>query len=252
MAKTIVAFGDLHIPNDNPVALSIVKKTIAKLKPDISLCLGDMLDCGQFSAHPPTYGTVETDYEEDLGKANSFLDFVQKHTQERTVVVEGNHEYRIDRWAAANSEGRGVYNMIAPRIQIKRNRKRFTYIPYGSVDGKYPHYKVNSRIVAVHGWSYAMHATKEHLKKSQGKSIIHGHTHRCDASIFPNVWGSGTIQARSAGCMCMPIPTYGVGNPVEWVNAFIVGYLGKHSDTLFTIDIKGDFAILPDGTEIRA
>jgi len=252
MAKKIIAFCDNHIPNHNAVATEILKKTIAKIKPDITVCLGDLLDCGQFSAHAPTYGTVETNYEDDLADANALIDFVQKYTKERTVLIEGNHEHRIDRWAAANSEGRGVYNMIAPRIQLMRGRKRCSYIRYGSANGKYPHYKINSRIVAVHGWSYAMHATKEHLRKSQGKSILHGHTHRCDASIFPNVWGSGTIQARSAGCLCNPIPTYGVGNPVEWVNAFVVGYLGRNSDTLFTIDIKDDFAILPDGTEIRA
>jgi len=252
MGKTIIAFGDNHIPNHNPVATEILKKTIARVKPDIALCLGDMLDCSQFSAHPPTYGTIDTDYGDDLRAANDLIDFVQQHTKERTIIVEGNHEHRIDRWAANNKEGRAVYNLLAPRIQLMKNRKNCTYIPYGSVDGKYPHYKVNSRIVAVHGWSYAKHATKEHLRISQGKSVIHGHTHRCDASIFPCVWGKGTIQARSAGCMCMPIPTYGTGNPVEWVNAFIIGHLGKRSDTMFTVDIKGDFAILPDGTEISA
>ncbi len=251
MAKKLIAFGDVHYPKENPVAVEILKKTIARLKPDISVSLGDLLDCGQFSQHPPTYGVPESDYETDLAQANALIDFVQKHTTERTVLIEGNHEYRLDRWAAQHAEGRGAYNLLAPRIQLMRGRKKCTYVTYGSADGRYPHWKVNQRIVAVHGWSYAQNATKEHLKKSQGKSIIHGHTHRADASIFPNVWGAGTVQARSAGCLCMPIPLYGTGSPVEWINAFIIGYLGRRSDTLFTVDIKGDFAILPDGTEMR-
>ena len=41
--------------------------------------------------------------------------------------------------------------------------------------GRYPHHKVNARVIAVHGWSYARHATKNHLQISQGKSVIHGH-----------------------------------------------------------------------------
>jgi len=251
MAKKLICFGDVHYPHVQPVALEILKKAVARIRPDITVCLGDLLDCGQFSQHPPTFGVPETDYEADLAQANGLIDFLQKHTQERTVLIEGNHEYRLDRWAAAHAEGRGAYNLLAPRIQLMRGRSRCTYVPYGSADGKYPHYKINGRIVAVHGWSYAQHATKEHLRKSQGKSILHGHSHRCDSSIFPNVWGAGTVQARSAGCLCQPIPLYGTGRPVEWVNAFIVGYLGRRSDTLFTVDIKGDFAILPDGTELR-
>jgi hypothetical protein len=39
---------------------------------------------------------------------------------------------------------------------------------------------------------------------------------------------------------------------VEWVNAFILGYLGRRSDTLYTIPIMDDRCILPDGTEVTA
>jgi len=81
----------------------------------------------------------------------------------------------------------------------------------------------------------------------------HGHTHRADASIVQNVWSPGrVVQARSAGCLSKTIPLYGTGRPVEWVNAFILGYLGRRSDTLYTIPIMGNRCILPDGTEVRA
>lgn len=105
----------------------------------------------------------------------------------------------------------------------------------------------------MHGWSYARHATKAHLQISQGKSVIHGHTHRADASIVQNIWSPGkVVQARSAGCLCKPIPLYGTGRPVEWVNAFILGYLGRRSDTLYTIPILDNRCVLPDGTEVSA
>jgi len=404
--KVFIAFGDAHYPHHNPVAIDILKQAIMRLKPDLVVSLGDLLDCGQFSTHPPTFGVKESDYEEDLRQVNELLDFCQKYAKERLILVEGNHEIRLDRWAAAHAEGRGTYSMLAPRIQLMktvkgRPRTKCTYIPYGSANGKYPHYKLNNRLVAVHGWSYARHATKKHLEKSQGKSVIHGHclpvdyevltldgwkkvsdvgksdivkgyyngqmvcadvlcsvyhenwsgrmavfgheaisqtmtelhgiytaddrylhvrdaldvpvsdlvqldddgdlleyrcrynqtlgdivewvdvegvdtaciqtstrnfvcrttegrveltgnTHRVDTSVFPNVWGTGTINASSAGCMCKPIPMYGTGTPVEWVNAFIIGYMGRQSDTLYTVDIKGDFAILPDGTRITS
>jgi predicted phosphodiesterase len=251
-SKTMLAFGDVHVPKHNPRAVGVFCRVADRLRPDLIVCLGDLLDCGQFSVHPPTYGVPETEYVDDLRVANDLLDRLQKACG-RLIMVEGNHEYRLDRWAAAATEGRGAYSMLAPRIQLTRGRTHCTYVPYGSADGRYPHYPINSRIIAVHGWSYARHATKQHLQISQGKSVIHGHTHRADACIIQNIWSPGNIiQARSAGCLCHPIPLYGTGRPVEWVNAFIIGYLGRRSDTLYTIPIMDGRCILPDGTEVAA
>ena len=146
--------------------------------------------------------------------------------------------------------------MMAPRITLSRGRKRFVYVPYGNVSGggsHYPHYKINSRLIGVHGWSYARHATKAHLAMSQGRSVLHAHTHRADASIVQSHWSlNSPIQARSVGCLCQLIPLYGTGRPVEWVHAFVLGYLGKRSDTLYTIPIMGDRCILPGGLEVKA
>lgn len=251
MAKKFLAFGDMHVPYHNEIAVEIVKKIISIEKPDITVMMGDMLDCGQFSAHPPTWGIPDSEYENDLQYVNDFIDYSQKYTNERTVYIEGNHEFRVDRWAAKTSEGRGAYNLLAPRIQISRNRKKFTFVKYGGAEGKYPHYKLNSRIVCVHGWSYALNATKNHLRLSQGKSIIHGHTHALESVIMPDLWGSRNIQGSSTGCLCELIPRYGIGNPTRWVNGFIIGYLGKYSDTMYSVDIKNNFCVLPGGREVR-
>jgi predicted phosphodiesterase len=250
-SKTMLAFGDAHIPHQNPRGVEVFCRAAERIRPDLIVCLGDLLDCGQFSAHPPTHGMPESDYEDDLQQANTLLDRLQKVCT-RLAMVEGNHEYRLDRWAAATAEGRGAYSMLAPRTRLTAGR-RCTYVPYGSASGRYPHFRVNARIIAVHGWSYARHATKNHLQISQGKSVIHGHTHRADASIVQNIWSPGkVVEARSAGCLCKPIPLYGTGRPVEWVNAFILGYLGRRSDTLYTIPIMDNRCILPDGAEVAA
>ncbi len=248
--KTALIFGDLHIPHHNVTAIKVLCKVAKIFKPDLAVCLGDVLDCGQFSTHPPTRGIPETNYMDDLATANLFLDTIQKHCG-YLAMIEGNHEYRLDRWAAATCEGRGAYSMLAPRLQLTRGRKKCTYIPYGSVSGTYPHYAINNRLIAVHGWSYAKNATKLHLQMGQGKSLVHGHTHRADTCMIQDTWRTSNIlQARSAGCLCKPIPLYGTGRPVEWINAFVMAYLGKRSDTLYTIPIMHDHCILPDGTEV--
>lgn len=147
MAKTVVFFGDMHVPYQNEAAVDLLKQAITILKPDISISLGDLLDCSQFSTHEPTYGIDESDFADDIDYLNDFLDFVQSKTKTRTVLVEGNHCYRIKRWAAREKSGRGVFRMVDPQKLLMKNRKKATYVPYGSTNGKYPHYKINSRIV---------------------------------------------------------------------------------------------------------
>ena len=250
--RTFIAAGDNHVPHHNPQAEAVLLSVVRRLKPDLFVHLGDGLDCGQFSAHPPTHGVEDTQFEDDLKHVNQYLDHIQKYSG-YTAYLAGNHEWRIERWAAMTTEGRGAYSMISPRISLSRGRKKFTYVNYGSSDGTYCHYKINSRIVAVHGWSYAKNATHRHLEMSPGKSVIHGHTHRIQTSVIQDVWdNSRTIEARSGGCMCNRIPLYGTGTPVEWSNGIILGYLGGSSDTLYTVIINGDHCILPDGTEVKA
>lgn len=250
-SKTLLAFGDVHIPHHDPITLEVMCRAAERIRPDVLVCLGDLLDCGQFSHHPPTWGVTQTEYLDDMRAACALLDRLQAASG-RLVMIEGNHEYRISRWAATTAEGRGVHSMVTPRVRLTHGRQ-CVYIPYGSATGRYPHYQVNSRLVAVHGWSHGRNATRAHLTMSQGRSVIHGHTHRADVVCAQDIWTPGRIiEARSAGCLCRLVPLWGTGRPVEWVHAFLVGYLGRRSDTLYTVPIMGERCILPDGTEVRA
>lgn len=251
-SRTLLVFGDVHIPHHSPTALDVFCKVAERIRPDLLICLGDLLDCGQFSAHPPTNGVRDTAYVDDLAMANVLLDRLSACCG-KLVLIEGNHEWRLDRWAASTQEGRGAYSMLAPRLQLMKNRPDAVYVPYGSASGRYPHYAVNKRLIAVHGWGHGVGATRKHLLLSQGRSVIHGHNHRAEVCFTQGLWSKGAVmQSRSAGCLCKLVPFYGVGTPVEWVNAFVLGYLGRRSDTLYTVPIIKDRCILPDGVEVKA
>ena len=183
--------------------------------------------------------------------ANNLLDHTQRYS-DYSAFIEGNHCWRIDRWAAKTAEGKGAYSLLSPRLNLSRGRKNWTYIKYGSANGRLPHYKLNKRVVAVHGWSYAKNVAAVHLAMSQGRSVLFGHCHRIQTSVVQGVWDdTGTVQARSGGCLCNRVPIYGTGNPVEWTNGFILGYLGTHSDTMYTVTINGNSCVLPSGKEVR-
>lgn len=254
--KISVMFTDAHVPYHSPESLEVVKKVVQALKPNYVSSLGDMLDCSQFSTHDPTYGVDNTELSEDIRFLQRFYDDIQKDIKEKLIMVEGNHEQRVTRWAAKTKEGRAVYNMVAPHIQLMKTSKgdpraKAIYVKYGSADGKYPHYKLNSRICLIHGWSYASHVTAQHVKMSMGRSIILGHCHRMESKIVQNVWGAGSVQCHAIGCLCQKVPLYGCGAPVEWVNGLCVGYHGRHSDTVYPIHMVNGACVLPDGREIK-
>lgn len=248
MSRKLLVFGDVHFPQQNDKALEVFKKVVQDTKPDITVCLGDLLDCKAFSTHAPDV-EGDTPYQQELVQANELLDFIQQHSG-KLVMLEGNHEYRVIRYAARERAGQAALSLLSPRKNLSRGRKNFTYIPYDGKEGMYSHYAVTPNLVAVHGWSYAQDATRQHLKLSQGRSIIHGHTHRADHVMSQKVWGKGTVEAMSAGCLTKLIPTYSVGSPVTWVNGFIQAFLGSKSHSLYFVPIIDNTCVMPCGKEV--
>ena len=256
-AKIVLAFGDAHFPNQSDSALAAVRRVAALLRPDLIVTLGDMLDCSAFSTHPPTPGEAPGDYGHDLQRCNALVDDLQKHAG-HVVYLCGNHEYRIARFAARAAEGAATFNMLAPERVIPRDRdkRRFTLIPYAGPDnGNYPHYAITPNLVAIHGWSYAVAATRRHLALGQGRSILFGHVHRASQEHVQNIWGSGTVQAISPGCTCRLVPTYNAGRVVEWSHGLALIYASRKNPddwTAYNVPITNGRCILPNGREVRA
>lgn len=249
MTGKLIALGDLHAPYQNGQAVEVAKKTIRDFKPDIVVLMGDMIDCKAFSTHAPD---IEGDspYHRELAIVNALIDFVQEHAG-KTVYLEGNHEYRVIRHAARDRVGKAALSLLSPRKNIGKGRRDFTYVPYDGREGMNAHYAISPNLVAVHGWSYAQDATRQHLKLCQGRSVIHGHTHRADHVMSRKVWSRGTIDAMSSGCLCNLTPTYSVGNPNTWVNGFIQGFIGSKNHTLYFVPIVDGTCVLPSGKEVK-
>ena len=247
--RRFIAFGDVHFPQQDDAALEVLKKVVRDMKPDLVLCLGDLLDCKAFSTHSPDI-TGDTPYQSELEQAGRLFDELQKSCG-RLVMLEGNHEYRVTRYAARERAGKAALSMLSPRANLSRGRKNFTYVSYEGTPGQYAHYAVAPWLMAVHGWSCAADATRRHLWMGQGRSVIHAHTHRSDHHIAQNYWGKGTVEAVSAGCLCRLVPTYNVGSPVTWTHGFVQGFVGRSNHTLYFVPVVGGSCVLPSGKEVK-
>lgn len=250
MSRKLLVFGDVHFPQQDDKALEVLRKVVQDTKPDLVVCLGDVLDCKAFSTHSPDI-EGDTPYHHELEQANRLFDFIQKYSK-KLVMLEGNHEYRVVRYAARERAGRASLSLLSPRKNLGKGRRNFEYVPYDGKKGMYAHYAISPSLAAVHGWSFAQDATRQHLKLSQGRSIVHGHTHRADHVMSQKVWSPGTVEAMSAGCLCDLVPTYNAGSPVTWVHGFVQGFVGTKSHTLYFVPIVDGACVMPSGREVKA
>jgi hypothetical protein len=263
-AELWFAFPDIHFPLQDKKALAVAVKAHKLLNPDNTVFLGDVLDCSIFSSHAnKTIAESQTyDFKKvEIDPANELLDIVQKNTKKNTYLLEGNHEWRVERWAANNNRvGESIYDLISPKATLSQGRKNFTYIPYTPVSGNMSNFlqiAPNNKkmktggLVAIHGWSHAKHSSYRHLELSRTQSILHGHVHRQQSIATRDPWHNRVIKAFCPGTLSVLQPLYAHGGtPTDWVHGFAIIYVGTRSWTEYNITIVNNQCVLPCGTEI--
>lgn len=242
---------DCHFPEHEPVAQSVVVRAAAMMRPDVIIQLGDILDCAGFTTHPPktmAEGKFDNYLEHEVKPAKAFLKALSKHTK-KLVLVEGNHENRVERWAMRDKGGSAVYEMVSPRKLLADCVDK--WVPYRD---PLSHYEICRGLWAVHGWSYGKHATTEHLSRSSNFSIVHGHTHRIQSSTRKDPVSGRLLEAHSFGCLSKLQPLWQGANPTDWAHGFGVVYVDdtNHSHWIYTVKIENAQAILPNGKLCQA
>ena len=250
---------DIHYPHENKEALAIARRVIAKLKPTRTVLLGDMLDAGSFStfAAKSIKEVRQANFlEEEIKPATKLLDFLDNHTREKVVFVEGNHEYRVERWAIEHGAGsQAIYEAISPQALLSKNRdkKRFKYIPYiNTGETGFSYYDITPNLIAVHGWTAGVNAARAHRMKAQSKSVVFGHTHRMQSDAARDPFSKERRVAWSVGCLSNLQPIY-LHQPGDWVLGMGLIYISRTNPrdwTEYTLKIQSGRTILPDGTEI--
>ena len=159
-AKLVFGFPDIHFPDQEPAAYAVAMRAHAILKPDISVCGNDLVNCTPFSGWPVrSFEELrEIDwFEHELKPALKHIDIVQKNTKEKTYFLPGNHDDWIERWAvSAGRAGASVYRMLSLRLNLSRGRKNFIYV-------QNKHIKLHRNLCVVHGWSICKNAAAKHL-----------------------------------------------------------------------------------------
>lgn len=216
---------------------------LERLKPDQIVGLGDHLDCsGAMSKH----GVVSVEdkqyaYKNDCKSANRFFDAVQRRAPNaETVILEGNHEFHVERWAAEifnKIDAEFLLEHFSPAKLMRMQERGWRYIyRLKFYDGlSIPNTIKLGKCFFTHGICASKFATARHVERFAG-NVVHGHTHRTQEHKMRTV-RHGAIGGWCPGTLARLQPLYMHTNPTDWSHGYGVQFYNQVTGTFMHFNI---------------
>lgn len=210
---TIFVASDCHYhPGEQSTAHKAFVKLIKKMKPDIVVMNGDVFDGATVSRYPPMgFDPVKppTVKEEIEAVSDRLAEIIKVSGNARRVWTIGNHDMRYE----------ARLTQMTPQYEGVKGFALRDHFP------EWVHclsLMVNKTIMIKHRYHGGIHATYNNTLKA-GISIVTGHLHRLQASIWSDYNGSrfgidtGTLAEIDGDHM-----SYGEDNPKNHASGFAV------------------------------
>lgn len=248
-----VMFGDLHGSDQDIGARDALIHDLEILKPDEIVILGDWLNCGGVFSRWQRVHVSEYSYSygNDVLAGNDTLDKITAVCPNaRCIFLKGNHEARIDKWAARSFSDRDMAETAVQAFGVHtalhlEKRGIEWYENDVCYDGLYqPGIVRLDRCGVAHGYAGGKHPTQKHLL-SAGMSIVHGHNHR-EQSYSVRTAREPKIEAWCPGCLCILQQYYEHERPTDHTHGYHLQFV-KHKTGWFSgnnIAIIGGVSLL--------
>lgn len=216
-------YSDTHFPSQDDSALAVVASIVSDVQPTFLGHLGDLLDCYRISRFSQDPNRAES-LQDEINMARAHLhQMAQVAPQARRVLLEGNHENRLQRI---------IWDLHGPQRELARLDNFKDAMSWPSLLGleeigwDFIPASQQSRTILLpnlilkHGtvvrrWS-ASTALGEYQK--YGKSGVSGHVHRLGK--FYHRDHNGSHVWMEAGCTCSTDPEY-LDHP-DWQQGMLV------------------------------
>lgn len=202
---------DVHSYERDVQAYEIAMEAIKVISDDYPVKkfvqLGDLMECGEMSSHPPSHvNEIIPPYADEVDWAvNDFWARVMKSCPKDTSfhALLGNHEHRVskkllDRLGRGDTT-RSLYEHLMPTDIYKNMGIDVTQ--YGTEDERDGMLDLFPELVCVHGWSFSENAAAVHASKIGNKSILFGHIHRAQQATRRLAGTNQLIVAQSFGAL---------------------------------------------------
>lgn len=230
-----ILFGDTHIPNQNEDSCAAVWNYHEALKPKYSIHVGDLPDFEMFSRH--TRQSFERTTLRELKEMVG--DFLSRWRQAakgaQLWLLEGNHDWWGERWAANQNEAlEGVFR-IPELFDLKKHRIKF-------FDMEAQRSLMLGPVQVHHGSYCGVGHARQHLRMNPGHQI-YGHVHKGEIVHGPGFRPDQKKRAMSLGCLCNR-PIWQQGRPNDWEQGFGELWWDRHGFDMSPIHIEAGRAIV--------
>lgn len=208
----------MHVPNHDAETLAAVEAYISDCKWDYYINLGDFMDWPFL--HVKSKEKLREVEGERLAEhykvGNEILDRHQeacrKHNRNcEMVLLEGNHDYRIEVLIDANPVLEGIFE---PERVLEFAKRGIKYV--------YSHSKNELFNVGKAFFHHGLYTNKYHAAKMAavfGVPISYAHVHDTQEYSEIKQGDDKTIAAQSMGCLCKYKQAYLRGRPTRWQQA---------------------------------
>ena len=199
VVKRAIVTPDKHFPLHDPDAISVVKKAIEIVRPDIYIDLGDTGEWSYFSTHywrgrsaKPMEDLIPL-LDQDVNEVNAGMDWIDESLDKvkckERHFIQGNHEVWLDNFVVRYP----YLTQYLTENALRLKGRGYKYHPY------------NRKKVLKIGklnFTHGKYTTKYHAFKHldyYAENIMYGHTH--DLQRHTKTGNGGTISAWSLGCL---------------------------------------------------
>lgn len=268
--QCFIMIPDIHSYQRDKKAFDVMMKALPILNDSYNVTkfvqLGDAIECGEASSHPKNnvFDRIPSYIDEINWVVNDFWKPAMKALPNANFYAHmGNHENRWNKKIALDMGKNGfpqeyairMYNELMPSdLYASMN---IHVVPYGNESVSEGILElIPGKLLSIHGWSIAKHASHSHLSMLQGGySIIHGHTHRAQSFITRDAVTRANVEAWSFGSLAKVEMKWHGGTPNQHTLGF--GIVQVHG-TDFSVSPIGIYhtandgrkAILPNGSVI--
>lgn len=213
--KRALFITDRHFPYQDVATDKALKHYLGDNEFDYIIDGGDLCDFDVISSHnKENLRAVEgKSIKQQYDCVNRELDILQKLQPKAAItLIEGNHDYRIERYLNLHPEGVG---MLEVPVGLKLADRGIEWVPYWSKD----EVKTIGKANFGHGTYMGKHHAFAHAD-AYGINFFYGHVHDTMAHPVKRRGDNSTYVAQSCGCLCSYQQSYLRGRPTKWQQAF--------------------------------
>lgn len=214
--EKVLYLPDIHVPVEDKVTMAAVEAYMADQHWDEIIYGGDFLNLDSISSHnEKNLRAISATSIHEEAKAGRIM--LNRHeritpTCKRRVMLQGNHDERLERFMNAQPQLRGTLEF---EKLLRLEKRGYKYVPFWS---KGTVHRVGYASF-IHGEYTGRHHASQTVS-AYNTNVFYGHTHDIQSSSLTTKGNNKTKIGQSLGCLQAYNPDYMRGKPSKWQQGF--------------------------------